>query len=72
MEDVAEEAVVNEFFVGVIRFLEITDITVEEAQLATQVVANSRRADAAVLFGESLAQDVDDGWTFVDRLWFVE
>ena len=46
VEDVTEEAVVDEFVLAVVGVLDVADVAVEEAQLTAQVVADGRRADA--------------------------
>jgi len=67
MEDVSKEAVVDKFLVGVVGLLEVADVTVEEAQLATQIIADGRGTDTSVFLGETLLEDVEDGWGLGDR-----
>ena len=47
VEDITEEAVVDEFVLVVVGVLDVAYIAVEEAQLTAQVVADGRGADAA-------------------------
>ena len=47
MEDVAEEAVVDEFFFVVDSIFKVADVAVEEAELTAEVVADGSGADAA-------------------------
>ena len=72
VEDVAEETVVDEVFVGVVGFLEVADVTVEEAQLAAQVSADGRGTDSTVVIGETMVEDVEDGGGLVDGLRLTE
>ena len=72
MENDSEESVVDEVFVGVVGFLEIADVTVEETQLTAQISTDGRRADAATVFGETLTENVEHGRCLVDGLWLTE
>ena len=72
VEDVAEEAVVDEVFVGVVGFLETADVTVEEAELAAQVGTDGGGTDATMVLGESMVEDVEDGGGLVDGLRLTE
>ena len=72
VEDVAEETVVDEVFVGVVGFLKVADVTVEEAELTAQVGADGRGTDAATVFGEALVEDVEDDGGLIDGLWLAE
>ena len=60
MEDESEDAVVDEFVVGIVGFLQSADVTVEEAQLTAEVTADGRGTDAAPFAGEALAQQLHD------------
>lgn len=68
VEDVAEDAVVDEIVFCGIGLLEIADIAIEEAQLTTQVGAYGRGTDTAMFFGEAVVEDIDDGGCFLDGL----
>ena len=54
MEDVAEDTVIHEFLVIIIRLFQISHIMVEEPQLAAQIRADGCRTDASVLLRKAL------------------
>ena len=68
MEDVAENAVVDEFFFVVVGLLEVAHITVVEAQLATEVGADGGGTEAAFLVGEAMLQGLYHIGSLVDGL----
>ena len=72
VEDVAEDAVVDEFFFVVVGLFEVADISVEEAQLTAQVGADGRRTDAAPLFGEAALEGGHHIGSLGDGLWRAE
>ena len=72
MEDDAEETVIDEVFVGVVGFLKVANVTVEETQLTAQISADGRGTDAATVFGETLTENVEHGRCLVDGLWLTE
>ena len=72
MEDVAEDTVIDEFVIGVVGLLEVTDVSVEEAQLAAQVGADGRGTDTTAVIREALTKDIKDGGSLFDGLLLTE
>ena len=72
VEDVAEDAVVDEFFFVVVGLFEVADISVEEAQLTAQVGADGCGTDAAPLFGEAALEGEHHVGGLGDGLWRAE
>ena len=67
MEDVAEDAVVDEVVFVVVGLLEVADVTVEEAQLTTQVGADGGRTEAATILREATLEGLHHGGGLGDR-----
>ena len=58
VEDVAEDAVIDDVFFVILRFDQVAHIMVEEPQLTAQIGADGSRTDAAVLFGKEGPHDI--------------
>ena len=57
MEDVSEDAVIDNIFFVILWFDQVAHIMVEEPQLTAQIGADGSRTDAAVLLGKKVLHD---------------
>ena len=69
MEDVTEDAVVDEVVFRIVGLDEVAHIMVEEPQLTAQILADGCRADTTFCRRQSPAENVDDGRCLLDGLW---